>query len=937
MIIDAQRRRRLGERLEAVQQRIVPPWTAKGVLPDDETQWGSILESPARARGDAWIVGRDYTSSGFRAGDAVVFDGQGWVNNGAAYIWERDLALPSERFRDVPSSELVLSPNGGDCLTVDAFGGIVVSRLVGGDMTTVDPSGNSITNTGGSTGGTAQFPVLDPPFASSPALPALATRNGFGFVDFVREDGTWVWMAVGGFNRIRKLYGSTADLRNRLAGDILSDCIVSTDKGLHWTQQNASVFSEDPPPTPPDQAFEGVAHPLLVHYRDTAVQGSPDVVYMIGGICSYAGKPLTRIGANHVYRTIGPDIGVSWERRRVNNFDLTIVRSFGAAGLVGVSGSLSDGLIWVLGGAITRGEGDPPPTEPTAADFIVTTTTTGGTVLGRSLRSSTTGALFSNSVGDMASSITWSSPFLNPTSFVSSSFSFGYTRLPTLVAPNQFLIVAGLMNSDDGQGDPRSMVVLVNPDNVTPDPYTYLTISNQFDGIVQRYPTSRVQPQLAYDMSFDTVILVGGNRVSGANFNGTIFLADPALLIPDRLAWREQFGLTNEQGMSLAFGLVREGALACRGDGKVYLIAGSISTLEKHQREVTHDSFEVEDLQNDRILEFTLRPAKRMVTLGPNVATTDLDNNGLRATIILQPPRPLTLPRLLGRSKYTEYVPGDGPVILCSLLGGHVLDRQITPLSGGEGMAAAATTMTNEEVLDLGTRMQLDLGYKPHMIFVHLAPEFVDASTFIWRRSESAPFSSLAAAHTAASRVWFEAHEWMCMAREKVVDQHGRGLLLEVVGTASSSQVEIGYLVPRSQLETPPLTADHSARRLQELKSATTESFIRGEASLGKAVQDRLAAYTSSSSSTAQALMRHLQVTPSPSHPVPASTTYTPGSDLTAVYGSSLGATPETWVKDDTIDAVRLAIPQASVLNAELSRSALNSVLVSALDEWLRV
>lgn len=909
-IIDAQRREQIRLRLAAVQQQVTTPMVAKGVLFSED--WPLVQQGAVR--GDAWVVGT--AMDDFSAGDVVVFDGTTWVNCGPGYVSDRDLAMQAQEFTDLPASSLQLLPpapsSSLSCMSVDTMGGIVPCRLLAGDQTEVDASSNAIFNRSSTTGGAAHYPVLDPPFASQQLLPALAVRNGFGFVEFVREDGTWVWMAVGGFTSIRKLYNN--DLPDRLGGDILSDCIVSTNKGITWTQQNPAVLNSSPP------EFQGLSHSLLIHYRDSA-PGSPDIVYLVGGICSLEGQPLTRIGTNHIYRS--EDLGVTWTRTRVNNPSLSLVRNFGLAGLVGVSGSLSNGTIWIHGGAMTGGDDT-----PTAETFVITTNTP------RTLRYSQNGGAGVFSTVEMPASTTWSSPFLTPTSFTNPSYAFGHTRVPSLSAPNRFILVGGLHS--DGQGTTRSATLFVNPDNQAPgnpsptDPFTYLTISNQFDNITHRHPSARVQPQLTYDISFNTVVLFGGSRVPSGNTYETVYLAGANDFEPNKLAWREQFGMTNDQGMYVGLGRIREGALACRGDGKVYLIAGSISTLEKNQKEVNHDGFELDDLQNDRVLEFTLRAGVRMVTMGPNVQTTNLEDNGLRNTIVLDPPRPppTRTPRLLGASKYTEYVPGNGPLILCSLLGGHVFDPQLTQLQGsggGGGGGAGSTTHTNQAALDLAARIEIALGYKPHVVMVHLSPTYVDASTFIWRRHDSSPFASVAANHPTASRAWFEVHEWVAMAREKVVEDHGRGLMLELVGS-SNSQVEIGYLLAISP---SPLVAgaDHSARRLQELKAADTESFIRGNASLGKAIQDELG-------EQGGPLLAAIEVTPSPAHPVPESMQYSPGGDFLAAYGSALEATPAQWVKSDTVDAIRISIPTTTVLNHDLSRIAFNKVLASALSSF---
>lgn len=130
MVIDAQRREELAERLSAVVQRTNFPWTPKGILPEDETQRAAIFDSADRTRGDVWVASN---------GDAIVFNGKEWVNQGAAYIFERDLAVPAGRIAGLPASELILDVSSNSCLSVDAFGGIVPSLLISGDMTEVDP------------------------------------------------------------------------------------------------------------------------------------------------------------------------------------------------------------------------------------------------------------------------------------------------------------------------------------------------------------------------------------------------------------------------------------------------------------------------------------------------------------------------------------------------------------------------------------------------------------------------------------------------------------------------------------------------------------------------------------------------------------------------------------------------------------------------------
>lgn len=191
---------------------------------------------------------------------------------------------------------------------------------------------------------------------------------------------------------------------------------------------------------------------------------------------------------------------------------------------------------------------------------------------------------------------------------------------------------------------------------------------------------------------------------------------------------------------------------------------------------------------------------------------------------------------VFGENRYIEYIPGNLPIILSAPHGGD-----LTPLSIPDRTAqrcdGSATTVKDLNTAELAVAMQEAMferfGGYPHVVINHLHRRKLDANR---ERAEAA------CGNAAASRAWDEYQGFLDLARERVIEEHGRGWFMDIHGHGHEIQrLELGYLLTRAELnqDDAALAADGEAARRSSIYTIVEQSpldhaaLLRGEESLG--------------------------------------------------------------------------------------------------------
>jgi hypothetical protein len=257
-----------------------------------------------------------------------------------------------------------------------------------------------------------------------------------------------------------------------------------------------------------------------------------------------------------------------------------------------------------------------------------------------------------------------------------------------------------------------------------------------------------------------------------------------------------------------------------------------------------------------------------------------------------------------GRRQYTEYLPGDLPILVSAPHGGYEEPDEIPDRTYG-----TMTQDRNTQEMARAVRAALfdHTGRYPHVIISRLHRRKLDPNREIGEAAQDNPF---------AEHAWREFHRFVEAATGTVTASAGRGLYLDLHGHGHEIQrLELGYLLTSSELALSDealeaLVAESSVRALALESSESFTQVIRGTNSLG----GLLAA-------------RGYQAVPSPADPDPGGNPYFSGGYNTRRHGSRDGG---------TVSGIQIEMHYDGVRDTEANRETYAAALVFALDAYLR-
>ncbi|HET9453409.1 MAG TPA: hypothetical protein VFO66_03905 [Gemmatimonadaceae bacterium] len=189
-----------------------------------------------------------------------------------------------------------------------------------------------------------------------------------------------------------------------------------------------------------------------------------------------------------------------------------------------------------------------------------------------------------------------------------------------------------------------------------------------------------------------------------------------------------------------------------------------------------------------------------------------------------------------GASNYVEYVAGNLPVVFSAPHGGALTPAEI-PDRTAAACGGEATTGRDLNTAELARAVQAAFfertGRYPHVVIAHLHRRKLDANR---------PLAEAACGNTAAGKAFAEYHEFIEVAKARILADHGKGWYTDLHGHGHPIQrLELGYLLESDDLRLSDETLDASVAYENESSikvfsqqlPMSFSALLRGPASLG--------------------------------------------------------------------------------------------------------
>lgn len=186
----------------------------------------------------------------------------------------------------------------------------------------------------------------------------------------------------------------------------------------------------------------------------------------------------------------------------------------------------------------------------------------------------------------------------------------------------------------------------------------------------------------------------------------------------------------------------------------------------------------------------------------------------------------------LGRNGYIEYVEGNLPFIISAPHGGNLKPSEIPDRTRG---VIDGDTNSTELAIEFFTFLSKACSSEenpriPHLIICHLDRIKLDANRNLEDAAHGNPF---------ASEAWQEYHDFIGLAKNKVISEYKLGSYYDIHGNTMSSKVMIGYMLRKDDYEGGPQHLSQSLhncsiRSLLEKQESTEQRIetLMGQTSL---------------------------------------------------------------------------------------------------------
>lgn len=259
-----------------------------------------------------------------------------------------------------------------------------------------------------------------------------------------------------------------------------------------------------------------------------------------------------------------------------------------------------------------------------------------------------------------------------------------------------------------------------------------------------------------------------------------------------------------------------------------------------------------------------------------------------------------------GRNQYVEYVAGDLPLVVSAGHGGGEEPAEIPRRTYGTLGRDSWTQETARAVRD-SIHAYFGGGH-PHIIISRLRRTRLDPNREIVEAAQGSEF---------AEQAWQEYHAFVGVARDRVVEDHGRGFYVDLHGHSHPlPRVELGYLLTGSDLSrsnaalnAPRFPEKSSIRSLARRVEVSFAEIVRGPESLG-----------------AFLAREGIETVPSPIIPDPGGEPFFSGGYSTRRHGSRAGG---------VIDGVQLELHIPGIRDTQRNRRRFAGALARSLKAFL--
>jgi hypothetical protein len=261
----------------------------------------------------------------------------------------------------------------------------------------------------------------------------------------------------------------------------------------------------------------------------------------------------------------------------------------------------------------------------------------------------------------------------------------------------------------------------------------------------------------------------------------------------------------------------------------------------------------------------------------------------------------------LGRNGYTEYLPGDMPLVVSAPHGGELRPAEIPDRTWG-------TTVQDRNTLDLALRIRSAVrartGFYPFVILSRLHRIKLDPNREIVEAAQE---------DSEAERAWWEFQTYIVEAEAMVEETFGDGLYIDLHGHGHDIQrLELGYMLSSSDLNntdqalsTLTYVNKSSFKALGQKAGVVFADLIRGPSSLGTLFE-----------------AQGFPAVPSQSQPNPGGQPFFSGGYNTGRHGSRDGG---------SVSGVQIECNYTGVRDTDLNRQAFAEGLAEVLSAFFPV
>ena len=209
--------------------------------------------------------------------------------------------------------------------------------------------------------------------------------------------------------------------------------------------------------------------------------------------------------------------------------------------------------------------------------------------------------------------------------------------------------------------------------------------------------------------------------------------------------------------------------------------------------------------------------------------------------VIEEPPEYTAGTSYFGTSEHIEYIAGDLPLIFTAPHGGLLTPASIPARTEAACGSSDFATVTDANTQDLARRIQAVFaqdGRYPHVIINRLSRSRLDANRDL-------PMAACGDAE--AIRAWSEYHGYISAARQKIIEDYGKGWYTDLHGHGHDiARLELGYGLSATTLRLTDAELDASAnpetsssiRVMSQQSPLSFSTLLRGPESLGALFQN---------------------------------------------------------------------------------------------------